>query len=76
MLCSVIKGLERDCFALTVRSLIGEVAIHCMVRDPGPCVLLFCQPATAILNEKKASPNTHMSLSLHVVMLAEQVSLF
>ena len=39
-------------FALTVRSLIGEVAIHCMVRDSGPCVLLFWQPFRLIFKLK------------------------
>ena len=29
--------------AFSVRSLFGEVAIHCMVRDPGLYGLLFCQ---------------------------------
>ena len=28
-------------FAFSVRSLFGEVAIHCMVRDPGPCGLIY-----------------------------------
>lgn len=41
------KCLKNEFGALTVRSLIGEVAIHCMVRDLGPCVLSFCQPLMA-----------------------------
>lgn len=43
--------------AFSVRSLFGEVAIHCMVRDPGPYDLLFCQLARAILKKSKVLKN-------------------
>ena len=52
--------------AFSVRSLFGEVAIHCMVRDPGPYDLLFWQPAMAIL-WSKAKPLSFFYVHLHAI---------
>lgn len=52
-------------FAFSVRSLFGEVAIHCMVRDPGPYDLLILSARKSYIQIK----NNTDCLCLHVATL-------